>query len=436
MKIKILLPVLFFISAYTFGQGLTQDAEGKSTLLFRGNNISLDIAKTNLNLGFNNVDKAIAETSHHILGVDISGKSEEGISNLFSKGKLVPTARGSLYAGWSFSNGILPNIEASRLLVAKKKVKVEIDFEKSFYLDMPLFIKFHTNDNIKLLRDELLTSISGKEPILDFKKKLGKKESDSDEMKTAKDNITKELEKLEDKRDEKLKHLNDEWDKIEKMNTNTKYWQVMVFGFGSINASEFKRFTAFNETDFNKSFSDEYFRGGSGGIGVNAQWGNILLGLTYNYSATNNFNLLTKKEYTIRNTQTSGSQNVIEEKKVTAYTGTYGEVQINEFNADVVVNFSLDKQSTNHVLVNPYFRAKCFSRDKTLLPDTMNVGCGFYFFKNDGKFMGGFYTELPDINNKLEKAKPIADQNLRDPLKRLSFGIIGKFSINSVLDLF
>jgi hypothetical protein len=171
MKIKILLPVIFLMSVYTFGQGLTQDAEGKSTLLFRGNNISLDIAKTNLTLGFNNVDKVIGETSHHIFGVDISGKNEEGISNLFSKGKLVPTAKGSLYAGWSISNGVLPNVEASRLNVAKKKVKVETDYEKSCYLDMPFFIEVHTKDNIKLFRDELLKSLSDKEPILDFKKR-------------------------------------------------------------------------------------------------------------------------------------------------------------------------------------------------------------------------------------------------------------------------
>ena len=436
MKIKILLLTVFFISTGSFAQGLTQDAEGESTLLFRGSNISIDIAKTNLTLGFNNVDKVIGETSHHILGADISGKNEEGISNLFSKGKLVPTAKGSLYAGWSRSNGVLPNIESSRLEVTKKKIKADTDFDESFYQNMPSFIKFHTNDNIKSFRDDLLKSLIDKESISNFKKKLEKKENDSDELQKAKDNISKELKKIEDKRDEKMELLNKEWDKFQEMSENTKYWQVMVFGFGAITASEFKRFTAFDDTDFNKSFSNEYFRGGSAGIGLNAQWGNILLGLAYNYSATNNFNLLTKKEYTIKNAQTNGNQSITEEKKITAYSGTYGEVEINEFNADVVVNFSLDNQSSNHVLVNPYFRGKFFSREKTLLPNTMNIGCGFYFFKNNGKFMGGFYTELPDINNQLEKAKPIAEQNLRDPLKRLSFGIIGKFSINSILNLF
>ena len=84
----------------------------------------------------------------------------------------------------------------------------------------------------------------------------------------------------------------------------------------------------------------------------------------------------------------------------------------------------------------PYLQSNLFSRNKLILPNTTNIGCGFYFFKNTGKFLGGFYTELADVKNSFEKMKPEEEQNLRTPLKRLSFGIVAKMTIGSFLDIF
>jgi hypothetical protein len=182
-----------------------------------------------------------------------------------------------------------------------------------------------------------------------------------------------------------------------------------------------------------KSFTDIDERGGHFGIGVNFQRGILKFGLTYDYFSTNNFKMLNKGEYTFRNTVTSGGQSLIQEKKITAYSGKYGEVEVNRLSFDLTAAFKLDKEANNHLLVNPYFRGNFFSRDTSLLLNTMNIGAGFYLFKKTGKFLGGFYFELPDVENNIEKKKKEEDQNIRPALKRLTFGITGRISLNSFL---
>ena len=124
---------------------------------------------------------------------------------------------------------------------------------------------------------------------------------------------------------------------------------------------------------------------------------------------------------------------MIKEKKITAYSGKYGEVVVNRLNFDIIAAFKLDKEADNHILVNPYIRGNFFSRDTSLQLNTFNIGTGFYLFKKTGKFMGGLYIELPDVNNEIEKKKPLEDQNIRADFKRLTFGLVGRISINSLL---
>jgi hypothetical protein len=161
-----------------------------------------------------------------------------------------------------------------------------------------------------------------------------------------------------------------------------------------------------------------------------------MFGATYNYRKTNNFNLLTKKDYTLRTTNTVSSQTLVQEKKITGYAGTYGAVEINEFAFDFMWREKLDSDGKNSILINPYIRSQMFSRNKELLPNSTNIGTGFYFFQNTGKFLGGIYFELPDVNQNYEKAKPVTEQNFRKPLNRISFGITGRISLGSMLNWF
>jgi hypothetical protein len=292
-------------------------------------------------------------------------------------------------------------------------------------------------DSLVKLRNILITKLNRNNFIDEFASDL-KYDPQTDDVitKEAKQRIKTEYDNFI-KKDEQIR--NDYRNQLGKLRDNLapkKYWQFLVYGFGGIQASEFKRFVGLDSIDLANSFSDEYFRGGKGGLGINFQTRNIMFGLTYSYLETNNFSLLSKKEYSWRTSITQNGQTLTEDKKITAYSGTYEKVGINELNFDLIINLKLDKDAKNHILINPYSRSQLFSRKTDILPNSTNIGCGFYFFQQTGKFIGGFYTELTDINQNYEKAKPITEQNLRQPLNRLTFGIVGKFSFSSLLNLF
>lgn len=212
-----------------------------------------------------------------------------------------------------------------------------------------------------------------------------------------------------------------------------RLWKFSIFSFGGIDGSSFKRVDTINTISPSASFIKEEFRGGSFGIGLNYQINRFKFGVTYAYKMTNNFVLLDKTDYKLTTTTTSGVQTLSEEKSISAYSGTYGEVEINEVNVDVLYTINLGKTSETYALVNPYIRSTIFTRGKTILPNTYNLGIGTYFFTTKSKFLGGLYLELPDLNNTVEKTKPVTDQNIRPGLKRLTFGIVGKFSLNSLI---
>ncbi|MBK9719495.1 MAG: hypothetical protein IPO85_18660 [Saprospiraceae bacterium] len=144
-----------------------------------------------------------------------------------------------------------------------------------------------------------------------------------------------------------------------------------------------------------------------------------------------NFSNLSSKEYTLRTTDTSRNQSLISEKKITAYSGKYSKVESNQLNLDLLKEFKLG--DTSRLITNLYYRGSLFSRDTVYLRNISNIGLGIYFLGKKSKFLGGLYVELPDINNNIEKSMPESERNIRPPLKKLTFGIVTKFSISSIL---
>lgn len=438
MKQATILTLILMLPVLAFAQGLTKNADGESTILFRGSNIGLDLGKTQLSFGINNLNNTIGENKKWFAGASLKGENKEGISTLFSKGDLVPSGSFDGYLGYSFSNGKHPNHEAALKILLSKMGEYDTTVIATLKKEMITIVITETSDDSLIkLRNILLTRLSIINFIDEFASEL-KYDPKTDDVKTkeAKQKIKTEYDNFI-KNDEQIR--NDYRNQLGKLRDDLapkKYWQLLVYGFGGIKASEFKRFVGLDSINLANSFTDEYFRGGKGGLGINFQIRNFIFGLTYSYLETNNFSLLSKKEYSWRTSITQNGQTLTEDKKITAYSGTYDKVGINELNFDLIINLKLDKDAKNHILINPYSRSQLFSRKTDILPNSTNIGCGFYFFHQTGKFIGGFYTELTDINQNYEKAKPVTEHNLRQPLNRLTFGIVGKFSFSSLLNLF
>lgn len=423
--------LMISIGGIIYGQGLTKNAEGESTILMPGASIGLDMSKTQLSFGYNNLQKTIGEGRSILYGVSVAGENKDGISNLFKEGEFVPAATLDAILGYSFTSGRKPEDTEELVRIDIKQEKYEEKFEK----DLQPRIKNIINES--LLTEERKTSLIQAAKSIEL---IDKEYPEFQKLLVSADpGEQRRLNKIKDS----MSALKNEYiNKIESFDTAREniykrgphqYWQISLFSYGGIQGSEFKRFETFKMENLSESFIDESFRGGRIGGGINTQWRFIHFGLKYGYFKTNNFALLTKKEYSLKNSVSSNGQTLSEDKKVTAYTGSYGEVEVNELNMDLIFNLPLDPKADNHILINPYMRTQMMSRNVAVLPNSINLGLGFYFFKNTGKFLGGFYTELPDVNNNYEMAKAEADRNLRAPLERMTFGIVAKIAINSIV---
>lgn len=430
MRVFLVL-LLIGIEGMIYGQGLTKNAEGESTVMMPGASIGIDIGKTQLGFAYNNLQNTIAAGSSILYGASVTGENKEGISNLFKEGEFVPAASLDAILGYCVTAKRKLDDAKELARIEKDQEKYVIKFADELTKRIMLII---VNSPIKA-KDKLALSEAAKSIDLidkeypEFEKLL----KSDDPLEQEKLNVIKaEMLALKTEYYKEIESFEEKKAKIRILGPQ-EYWQVSIFSYGGIQGSEFKRFEAFNMENLSESFIDESFRGGRAGAGVNAQWRFIHFGLKYGYFKTNNFDLLTKKEYSLKNSVSSNGQTITEDKKVTAYTGSYGEVEVNELNMDLIFNLPLDPKAKNHILINPYMRAQLMSRNAAVLPNSTNLGLGFYFFKNTGNFLGGFYTELADVNNNYEKAKAEADRNLRAPLERMSFGIVAKFSFKSLL---
>jgi hypothetical protein len=425
-----LLILALTVSMSAAAQGVTKTAEGESTIVMKGASIGLDLTKTQLTFGLNNFQQTIGGNFEFLYGGSVKAENKEGIANLFSKGDFVPAASLDGLTGVSFSNGVSPELEDALDKITNIESKLEIETPKKLLLQITNDINQATlpqDIKDKLLKDLKTVDIA---KVDEFKAKL--KSDNAMQQKTLNeigDNIDAFVKKYHA---EKALITQSKVDAVTRVGSKG-YYQVMLFGYGGIQGSEFKRFTAFDSINLSKSFVDESYRGGRFGGGLNAQYGILRLGITYGYYKTSNFALLTKKDYSWERTETQGNQTVKEKKEITAYTGNYAEVEVNELNYDMIVNIGLGAKNKSHMLINPYLRSQLMSRNAALLPNSTNIGCGFYFFKESGKFLGGFYAELPDINNNYEKIKPEADQSLRAPLERMTFGVVTKLSLNTLI---
>jgi hypothetical protein len=436
MRTLLYLAAMLLLPAGTFAQLLTQSADGKSTILAKGSLISLDVAETDLAFGINNLHNSVGDTSCAIYGGSVRAKNEAGLGNLFSSGDFAPSASLRLYAGWSWSNAVLPNIEERRADLNARRIALEREFLETLQASLLLAVRQNRSALGDALYKQMLDLVQKGDNLMDIVGMAAPAPGDDPRLKDAKARIREVFDKSQAVYMKDGEAINSDNDKIDAVEQGVKYTHGILYGFGGVEAMRFKMFNEVDSLVLSNSFEDQSFQGGHLGVGGNLQWGSLIFGASYSYLSTNTFGLLSSDEYILRETRLSGNQSLIQDKKINAYSGDYAEVEINELNLDFAANIRLDKASKNHVLINPYFRSQLFTRDAAALPNSMNVGCGFYFFRQTGKFLGGFYVELPDLGNNYEKMKPLAEQHLRPPLKRMTFGVVAKFSFRSMQDLF
>ncbi len=445
MKKYFLILILISSGYSSYSQYLTQSAEGKSSipLPLNGLGVSIDIGKSEVALGLNNYSRVLKDSAKFLLGLNLSAKNTEGLANLFSSGDIVPQGDFLGFAGFSVSNNnqLLSNYKNSdfyrfRMKTEEAQANLFKDLKQKTVqaiTEASLFIKksAERRKTVKEMTDKvnsILEIISLRLYIKEYKK-------DDSLLKRFKEDLEKRFLKAD-------MYYTDEFNKTRTEETSptapdfkgfmrTQFpVRLTTFLQGGINARGFTRFLKLSTPDFSKSFQDTLYRGGIFGIGFNLQVRNYWLGITYSYLKGDNFANLKSKTYTLRTTDTAANQTLLREKQITAYSGKYSRVVTNQLNIDLVGEFNLS--DTSKLLANLYLRGSLHSRDTSYLKNYTNIGAGLYFINKKGKFLGGLYVELPDINNNFEKAKPEEEINIRPPLRKLSIGIVTKFNLSSI----
>ncbi len=468
-----LIVLLTFTLLKTHAQGLTQDASGKSSILYPGANIGLNVQESTLDFNYAHFSKkTFPDTSGKgiwIYGLNLKGKNNEGIANLFSESQFTPSTTGRLTVGYTFKEGANKIIhkfnkeEYSYSDLLKEEFKLNKQAEGStvnlrdniLTKEFSDFITKLVND--KLNADKAQTTLDPKESIIPSRliKILVGKIKNAMSANLSVTGLRVELDKAFngksylgeilqfydktiapiiidfDKSDEalndKIKNIEDA---IIDYRKDHKLRRVTLFASLGINTTSFKYFEKLDTTNLRKSFADTTYIGPEIKLGVNYQLGgNWLLGLTIGRARGSTFDYLDKVEYTSRKTTAFGNQQLISEKSIVAYTPdkvTYQYVSQTTLDLDIV-HFSgiADK---GILALNGYFRGS-WSDNTLLVPNLSKLGIAGYFFKTDGILLGGLYLEMSDLNNNMAKfnGKPLTKS-----YERLIFGVVGKIALASV----
>ena len=436
MRIPICLVVCLLLAPAAMSQTLTQSASDKSTLLAKGALLSLDIAKTNLCFGANNLHRSVGNNSRPIFGASINAANENGVDQLISNGDFVPSSSLKAYAGWSWSNAVLPNRELQKAALDQRVKGLEKEQLRSLQTRLETVISLHRNALGSVLHTALKEYIEKGAYLEGITTLTVIDDEDNPETERAKKAINDAVAEWRVAFDAAQAVLDAQYEQIYRAEEKRDYLHGFLYVFGGMDAMTFKHYSEVDTVDLSRNFRDEDFLGSRLGIAGNLQWNNLIFGASYSYLSTNNFSLLIPQEFVLSTLSNTGTQTLVQERKIDAYSGDYGRTGISELNIDFAAKFSLDKKSTSHLLLNPYMHAQLASRNSALLPNSTSFGCGFYFFQQTGRFLGGFYVELPDVADNYEKLKPEGQQDLQAPLKRMTFGIVAKFSFRSFAGLF
>lgn len=454
MKTKIIkllyFTSVFLVSNFSLAQ-IVRTGEGESSILLENTNLSLDLGKTELSFATNNYTQSILKSNGIIWGGRVKGKNKNGITNLFQSSQFIPSSSIELNIGryWSNSHLLIPQIKAEKETLFKATMA-----EATNALDKNLEIEIYELIDNGLKEENGLSKLTQTE--IDYIKKevkiplsnaVNKYSLLEQRLKKMKDDLTEsfsirqkaeelhnyliaheDLLKLKKARED-LKSINTSFVNILEKNN---YERFVVYLHGGVVSEQYKFFSIWNYENFKNSFEDKRFSGFKGGFGVNhRRGGKWMIGGKYTFEESNNVNSLPTFEYEYTQTSTNGVNSGQIREKVTAYSGIYNKVLLNRIDFDIL-NFN--KIGENEILLlNPYLRIIESNNDKNFISRT-NLGISSSFYKNTGKFLGGIYLELPDIDQNIERQKPTP--KYESWYQRLTFGIYATYSFSSLLELY
>jgi hypothetical protein len=416
-------------------QVLVQDSKGSSTVLYHGCTVGFDLSEAALGFSYNNNTNRRTEDHHFIWGVQFSAKNKDGTANLLATGKFSPETKETVTFGYTFSNVSSSEYEKLSLAIGSLYRDIEgLDRElqqtakTSFEGYLVTIRNIKDSDKLEAELRDVLTQKDFRDLSASVASLIIKYQDFKNGLLILSEELSVRFGPALHTKQEKvtaLAHLENEQTNYR---STHRYVRAALFINLGLSTNSFKYYDGTSTADLESRFHDTYHKGALANLGMNLQWGGrYIFGLSGGINRINNLDSLTKKDFALQTIEIVGSRELIEEKKITAYAGTYGTLIQYTLNADIV---RFHKFGLREVLVSHLYVRHKISGNHNLVPTQTDVGLGAYFFKNSGTFLGGLYLEAPDIANNIEKQKPVPEP--RPFYNRLKFGIIAKFSFGSI----
>ena len=453
-----------------YGQVLSGDANGKSTILFEGGNISFNLQEKAFDVAynhfqdyrfskkldsativklFNQQDFTMPNLKRRVWGISARGKAANGLALVFAGGNLASQGNIGGYMGWSKLGNYTKEVEQTISKTEKERNKSALlaqGLKEAYFRALEekgekwIKEKIKTADTLRLKNTliEVLGRNMPKDISLAFQaRKLNSDQGDAvfinfngfmafEAEKAYQTDYLKNIAPLEAKFTEA----------VESLGKMRNYWtkRSTFYINGGIEGIGFKLMGAFDSTNASKSYSDKAFTGFFANVGYNWHYGedkhpflgkNAIIGINGGIANTSNFGSLQAATLTVKKVDIDKmKQELISEKKVDVYSGfeTYYQLSLN---FDVVKMYKIEDKYTIATTYYGRHNAPLTKGIKTVT--TTDLGVSSYFFKDDGVFMGGLYVQFPDVfdNNKLNR-KNQASQSIS---QRWMFGIVSKINI-------
>jgi hypothetical protein len=455
---------LFFASLALLkvqAQIATGDAKGNNSIVLANSNVGIDIAESEIKFNWTNyAAETYRKKMTRFWGFSASGKSEEGIAPIFGDGSVTPGAK---IQGF-FAIKVMSDSRLYDLIEAKKQVrendslvlamyKKYTNYKKAIievldkfaaqYPQDPLFASYSSSKEFKELVLKIQNDCTCKGDVLVKQLNTQKKKYDDNSKSLEVDIYNAIIERIKeydsqaknyeasiDKIIEKLKFINNTMDSFTIKSKNKiryKGGHIIFYVLGGMNATAFKEYdAAIISTNLNNRFPERKFRGGFIDFGVNREFSPTAVGgLSIGFEKANTFDSLSKRNYTVRSSETQGTQTLITEKQHAGYSGFYAIYNRINIKSDFIKYYNLSEEFD--IAWNMFYTRLYLPITDKEIKSVVNIGSGVNFFKKKGQFAGGVYLQSNDLFNKVSNASFF---------KRIQLSLVATFTFQSIVDRF
>lgn len=435
MKYLIILFLVFGMSSSVIAQTVNQDSEGNSSIVWPGGNFSFDVSeeliKFNYYSPFNNAKGTL-------YGIDIQGKNNSGIANLFEENEFAPEAKISFLIGTHNSESRMGKQGNLLAIYNYEKSKYEILTDRSLEK-----FKITFNNKAGILKGSFNASPSAKEELVEslikklkntlsqrsveeikaFLEAILQKNDLSGALKTNVENFVNAL--SADTELNNYGRYKKELEKIVAKKTALSLKQGVYsikrvrYVRGGIHVQEFKHDRGTEFTTFDTRFTDEKYAAPFIETGYSRRKGDQFWGINIGIDGLNNFSELNKTAYTITSDTSLVEGSLESENSFEAYSGDYKTFFRVRVNTDYM--FTSFLQGNKYLYLGPYARFN-YSSNTSALDHNVVLGAGAFLVNGkDGAVLGGVY---------LQSNRVLGNENI-DFSKTISFGLVAKFAFTS-----